>query len=72
MLFVQGERDSFGTPDELRPIIAALSPPAELYVVADGDHSFKVRKSAGVAQQDVDGAVQERVEQWLRQVAAAR
>jgi hypothetical protein len=71
MLFVQGERDSFGTPDELRPIIAALSPPAELYVVADGDHSFKVRKSAGASQQEVERAVQERVAQWLRQAAAA-
>ena len=45
MLFVQGSRDAFGTPDELQPIIAPLRPPAELYVVEGGDHSFKVRKT---------------------------
>ena len=71
MLFVQGERDAFGTPDELRPIIATLAPPAELYVVAGGDHSFKVRKSAGMPQDAVDSAVQERIERWLRQAAAS-
>jgi predicted alpha/beta-hydrolase family hydrolase len=27
MLFVQGSRDAFGTPDELRPIVAPLDPP---------------------------------------------
>ena len=70
MLFVQGERDAFGTPNELRPIIAALVPPAELYVVAGGDHSFKVRKSEGVPQEEVERAVQERIERWLRQAAA--
>src|SRR5258708_30740393 len=52
MLFVQGARDVLGTPDELRPIIAALAPPAELYVVAGGDHSFKVRKGEGHTQEE--------------------
>jgi predicted alpha/beta-hydrolase family hydrolase len=70
MLFVQGERDAFGTPDELRPILATLAAPAELYVVAGGDHSFKVRKSAGIGQEEVESAVQERVERWLRRLAA--
>ena len=44
MLFVQGSRDTFGTPDELRPIIKELKAPADLYVVEGGDHSFKVLK----------------------------
>jgi uncharacterized protein len=48
MLFVQGSRDAFGAPNELRPIIIKLKAPANLYVVAGGDHSFKVLKSAGV------------------------
>jgi hypothetical protein len=34
MLFIQGSRDAFGTPDELRPIIKKLEAPADLYVVA--------------------------------------
>jgi len=72
MLFVQGSRDTFGTPDELRPIIAPLEPPADLYVVEDGDHSFKVRKRAGVGQQDIYRAIQDHIAAWLREVVAVR
>jgi len=67
MLFVQGSRDAFGTPDELQPIIARLRPAAELYVVEGGDHSFKVPKRAGVGQQEVYAAIQDYVAEWLRQ-----
>jgi uncharacterized protein len=67
MLFVQGSRDAFGSPDELRPIIKELKAPADLYVVEGGDHSFKVLKRAGVAQEDVYGAVLDRIALWLRQ-----
>jgi uncharacterized protein len=49
MLFVQGSRDAFGTPDELTPIIRNLTAPAELCVVEGGDHSFKVPKKAAVS-----------------------
>lgn len=70
MLFVQGERDSFGTPDELAPVIADLAPSAELYTVAGGDHSFKLRKSDGLSQAEAESAVQDRVERWLRQRVA--
>ena len=72
MLFVQGSRDTFGTPDELRPIIAPLEPPADLYVVEDSDHSFKVRKRAGVGQQDIYRAIQDHIAAWLREVVAVR
>jgi len=72
MLFVQGSRDTFGTPDELRPIIAPLEPPADLYVVEDGDHSFKVRTRAGVGQQDIYRAIQDHIAAWLREVVAVR
>jgi predicted alpha/beta-hydrolase family hydrolase len=67
MLFIQGERDSFGTPDELAPIIAELAPRAELYTVAGGDHSFKLRKRDGRSQSEAESAVQDKVERWLRQ-----
>ena len=70
MLFVQGARDGFGTPDELAPIIADLAPRAELYAVAGGDHSFKLRKSDGLSQAEVESAVQDKVERWLRQRVA--
>jgi hypothetical protein len=70
MLFVQGSRDAFGTPQELAPILKKLKVPAELYEVAGGDHSFKVPKSAGVTQADVHKAVQDRIDQWLRATLA--
>jgi len=66
MLFVQGSRDAFGTPDELRSIVTQLGPDSDLYVVEGGDHSFKVPKKSGIAQEDVYRCVQERVERWLR------
>jgi predicted alpha/beta-hydrolase family hydrolase len=66
MLFVQGSRDTFGTPDELRPIVTRLEPAVELYVVEGGDHSFKVRKGAGVRQEDVYRAIQDYIATWLR------
>ncbi len=64
MLFVQGERDPFGTPDELRPILARL-PTAELYVVAGGDHSLTVPKRGHLPQAEVDAAVQQKIADWL-------
>ena len=72
MLFVQGSRDTFGTSDELRPIVAPLEPPVDLYVVEGGNHSFKVRKRAGVSQADISGAIQDHTAAWLREMAALR
>ncbi|SRR5262249_14219331 len=69
MLYVQGSRDSFGTPEELRPILDKLEAPADLFVIADGDHSFKVRKSAGTPQQDVHRAILDHVVRWLTKAA---
>jgi uncharacterized protein len=71
MLFVQGSRDAFGTPQELRPILEKLAARAELYEVAGGDHSFKVLKRAGVTQEETYRAVQERIDRWLRATLAA-
>jgi predicted alpha/beta-hydrolase family hydrolase len=65
MLFVQGSHDAFGTPDELRPILAQLGPSAELFVIEGGDHSFKVPKKAGIPQQDVYKAILDHVAAWL-------
>ncbi len=72
MLFVQGSRDAFGTPDELRPIVTPLEPSADLYVVEGGNHSFKVRKGAGVSQEDVYRIIQDRIAAWLHELVAVR
>jgi predicted alpha/beta-hydrolase family hydrolase len=45
LLIVQGSRDTFGTPDELRPVIETMPGPVTLHVVAGGDHSFTVARS---------------------------
>jgi uncharacterized protein len=44
VLIVQGERDTFGTPDELTPVLKTM-PAARvtLHAVKGGDHSLKVR-----------------------------
>ena len=45
LLIVQGSRDTFGTPGELRPVVAAIPGPVTLHVVDGGDHSFTVPRS---------------------------
>jgi predicted alpha/beta-hydrolase family hydrolase len=66
MLFVQGSRDTFGTPEELRPILTTLNAPAELCMIEDGDHSFKARKTAPLSQAAVFDFILDTVERWLR------
>lgn len=47
MLFVEGTRDPFCPLDTLEHVRAKITAPTTLYVVDDGDHSLKVRKSSG-------------------------
>jgi uncharacterized protein len=63
MLVVQGERDAFGTPAELEPVLAGLK--AELCVVEGGDHSYKVPKKLKPQEQVYD-FVLDKVDGWLR------
>jgi uncharacterized protein len=70
MLFVQGARDTFGTPEELAPILAPLGPAVRLHVVADGDHSFKVPRRGPVPQEAVFASVQDEVAGWARGLGA--
>jgi predicted alpha/beta-hydrolase family hydrolase len=66
MLIVQGARDSFGTPEELKPVLAQLKMPVDLFVVEGGDHSFKVAKKAVPPQEEVYERVLDKIDQWLR------
>jgi uncharacterized protein len=72
LLFVQGARDAFGTPEELEPVLAKLTAPAELYVIDGGDHSFKVPKRGGRDQAAVHAAIQDKIADWLRQTLRDR
>ena len=72
MLFVQGSRDAFGTPDELRPIIDGFAARADLQVVEGGDHSFKVPRKSEFSQDEVYRQIQDFIASWLRQTITAR
>jgi predicted alpha/beta-hydrolase family hydrolase len=65
MLVVQGSRDTFGTPGELSPVLAPLSPAASLHVVEGGDHSFKVSRGGGTRQNEIDEEVRRTVAEWM-------
>ena len=67
MLFVQGTRDAFGTPEELRPVLAGLRSRVVVFPVEEGDHSFKVPKRAGVSEDAVIASVLERVAAFVRE-----
>jgi predicted alpha/beta-hydrolase family hydrolase len=71
MLFVQGTRDSFGTPAELGPILTSLTPPTTLHVVAGGDHSFKVARASQQEQAAVFDDVQRTIAEWIERVIAS-
>lgn len=43
MLFLQGTRDPFGSPDEMRDLVASL-PGAILHLIDGGDHSLVVKR----------------------------
>ncbi len=66
MLFVQGSRDAFGTPDELRAVFRELKVAADLCVVEDGDHSFKVTKRSAMPQDQVYEFVLDEIVRWMR------
>lgn len=67
-LFIQGSRDTFGTPEELRPVLARITPAPTLHVVEGGDHSFKIgsSRSAAVRQVEVDAGIQGTIAEWIR------
>ena len=82
MLFMQGSRDAFGTPDEIRAILKIKSTTGRrpvdktdklaacrttIYEISGGDHSFKVPKSAG-SQEEVYEQAMDEIEAWVREL----
>lgn len=65
LLVVQGERDPFGTPDELKKAFAGMRAPVRLEIVTGGDHSLSVRAGR---RGSVDPSVVGLVVEWMRQV----
>jgi len=66
MLFVQGERDAFGSPAELEPILAALPAPVTVVPIARGDHSLKVSGQSREAQAAQFDAILDRITAWIQ------
>lgn len=67
MLFVQGERDAFGTAEEIRELLPRLSAGVTLHAVAAGDHSFKVPARAARTRAAVEDEILDRVAEWIRE-----
>jgi hypothetical protein len=63
VLLVQGERDPFGTPSELAPVIKTMNAPVSLEVVRGGDHSLGVR---GVPSEQLYDRVSMQIAAWVR------
>jgi predicted alpha/beta-hydrolase family hydrolase len=67
-LIVQGTRDPFGGPDEIREAVFrnGAAPPIEIHTVEGGDHSFGVLKSSGREQEAVHAEVQDAIAEWVK------
>ncbi|MEO7157104.1 MAG: alpha/beta fold hydrolase [Vicinamibacterales bacterium] len=66
-LIVQGTRDPFGGPEEVREAIADAhqAPTIDIMTVENGDHSFAVLKSGGRDQAGVHTEIQDAVAGWI-------
>jgi hypothetical protein len=66
MLFVQGSRDTFGTPSELQPVLDGLRPRPALHVIDGGDHSFKIGPKNPARQAALLSEARVRIVDWIR------
>ena len=71
VFFVQGTRDVFGTPDDLRDLLGALPLDSEVHVVSGGDHSFTVPKRGPLTQSQVHAEIMDDVARWIAAVPSA-
>lgn len=70
VLIVQGRRDTFGTPDELAPVLAKMSPAPDVLVIEGGDHSFKV-PGGKAAQAPVHARIHDTIATWIGRFSEA-
>jgi predicted alpha/beta-hydrolase family hydrolase len=64
MLFIQGSKDSFGTPAELEPFLKKI-PGATVYPIDGGDHSLRVSRTPA-KQAPIDAEILDTVLAWMR------
>lgn len=65
VLFVEGTRDPFCPLERLEEVRSRMRARTEVLVVADGDHSFKVRKSSGRSSDEALDEAVERIATWI-------
>ena len=68
MLFVQGTRDALGTPEEIQPFVKNLRPPAKIYAIEGGDHSFKAPKKFGLDQPQTYEKAMDEIARWAETI----
>jgi predicted alpha/beta-hydrolase family hydrolase len=61
MLFVQGSRDTFGSPAELAPYVDALPAGGRIFAIEGGDHSLTPPKRSGESLPLVMGRVADEI-----------
>jgi predicted alpha/beta-hydrolase family hydrolase len=66
MLIVQGERDPFGTPAELQPVLDAIAGDVTLHVVEKGDHSLAPSRQKDRVE-SAYAELQDVIATWVRQ-----
>jgi predicted alpha/beta-hydrolase family hydrolase len=66
MLFVQGTRDTLGTPEEIQPYIKNFRPSAKIYAIEGGDHSFRAPKKFGLSPEQVFENAMDEIDRWIR------
>jgi uncharacterized protein len=69
VLIVQGTRDVFGTPEELRPALDVLPETSEIYAVDGGDHSLAVPRHGGHTQEQAHAVIQDEIAQWMAEIS---
>jgi uncharacterized protein len=62
VLIVQGEKDTFGAPDEFKPHLKTMKAPVLLHAIAGADHSLTVRSKKGA---DVFEGILTFVADWI-------
>ena len=65
ILFVQGSRDPFGTPDELRPHVEGLAAHVTVHGVENGDHSLAPPKRGPLSVDQVYSQLQDAIAAWI-------
>ena len=64
MLFVQGSRDPFGTPDELQTVLTRCRD-ARLHLVDGGGHSLKRKGQGAPGTDELYEAIQAEIAMWI-------